>query len=69
MKFGRDLHRYRVPAWADSYVNYDRLKLLVRTGSEKGSFAMLLTLASALNPAYLKGIMLVDGRVPALTIF
>ena len=38
MKFGRDLHQHRVPAWSDSYVNYERLKLLIRTGSEKGSF-------------------------------
>lgn len=38
MKFGPDLHQHRVPAWADSYINYDRIKLLVRTGGEKGSF-------------------------------
>ena len=26
MRFGRDLYRYRVSAWADEYINYDELK-------------------------------------------
>lgn len=31
MRFGRDLHRQQVPAWADSYIDYARLKVKIRT--------------------------------------
>ncbi|KAK3994195.1 ankyrin repeat-containing domain protein [Cladorrhinum sp. PSN332] len=30
MRFGRDLHKHMVPAWADSYLNYRRLKGAVK---------------------------------------
>ncbi|KAF5646624.1 ankyrin repeat-containing protein [Fusarium tjaetaba] len=30
MRFGRNLHRWQVPSWADSYVNYSYLKGLVK---------------------------------------
>ncbi|KAH6636805.1 Glycerophosphoryl diester phosphodiesterase family-domain-containing protein [Chaetomium tenue] len=38
MRFGRDLHQHRVPAWVESYVSYERVKLLVRAGDEKDGF-------------------------------
>ncbi|OXV07336.1 hypothetical protein Egran_04899, partial [Elaphomyces granulatus] len=32
MRFGRKLHQYQVPAWADFYIHYDRLKGLIKDG-------------------------------------
>lgn len=30
MKFGRQLHKYHIPLWAGSYLDYDGLKKLIK---------------------------------------
>ncbi|KAI9780710.1 MAG: Glycerophosphocholine phosphodiesterase [Peltula sp. TS41687] len=37
MKFGRNLHRYQIPEWAHSYINYNALKKLFETAARKGA--------------------------------
>jgi hypothetical protein len=36
MRFGRNLHQYQVPAWADAYISYKRLKVFVKAGQVSG---------------------------------
>jgi hypothetical protein len=40
MRFGRKLHQYQVPAWADFYIHYDRLKGLVKDGKVTGGIPL-----------------------------
>jgi glycerophosphodiester phosphodiesterase len=30
MRFGRDLHRHRIPEWSAAYLNYDELKKSIK---------------------------------------
>jgi glycerophosphodiester phosphodiesterase len=34
MKFGRNLPRNQVPEWASNYINYKKLKKLIKSASE-----------------------------------
>ena len=40
MRFGRKLHQYQVPAWANFYIHYDRLKGLVKDGQAAGGIPL-----------------------------
>ena len=37
MKFGRNLHKHQVPLWADSYLDYDGLKTLIKLSRAESS--------------------------------
>lgn len=36
MKFGRNLPRNQVPEWGSNYINYKRLKKLIKNASGEG---------------------------------
>lgn len=35
MRFGRDFHKYQLPHWIPQYVNYDVVKVLLKTANRQ----------------------------------